>query len=389
MLTKIRKTISHIFESKEVQINGLAAAWKKVDQLKVGMKITVPENEKEGSGVVWDEITSIKKVGRKQVWDIEVEGTHNFVGNGIVAHNTYISGNLGIGTTNPLQKLQVAGDINIESGSGVRINNTATSTHYLRGDGTRFVSSAIQVGDLPTIPSAGGWTDDGSVVRLTTVGDLVGIGYADPGTAKLAINGNVGIGTTSPVQKLHVEGQCVTGDTLLAVAKTQNSKLKAQSYNLKLKTEEIEYKEIKNIKGGEYVYSLNEETGKIEPQRIKELLDMGIKPVFRLTTENGKEIRTTGNHPYLVKGNRKLSAGFFGASDKSRQNQQNNPQTDDGQNKIESHQITHNLLLSINNDKIQKNKAKITPDRSMIGSGLSRKTVLLPRQLISGPNQHK
>jgi len=215
MLTKIRKTISHIFESKEVQINGLAAVWKKVDQLKVGMKITVPENEKEGSGVVWDEITSIKKVGRKQVWDIEVEGTHNFVGNGIVAHNTYISGNLGIGTTNPLQKL-------------------------------------------------------------------------------------------------HVEGQCVTGDTLLAVAKTQNSKLKAQSYNLKLKTEEIEYKEIKNIKGGEYVYSLNEETGKIEPQRIKELLDMGIKPVFRLTTENGKEIRTTGNHPYLVKGNRKLSAGFLG-----------------------------------------------------------------------------
>jgi len=30
MLTKIRKTISHIFESKEVQINGLAAVWKKV-----------------------------------------------------------------------------------------------------------------------------------------------------------------------------------------------------------------------------------------------------------------------------------------------------------------------------------------------------------------------
>ena len=114
--------------------------------------------------------------------------------------------NVGIGTTSPLQKLQVAGDINIESGSGIRINNTATAGQYLRGDGARFVSSAIQVGDLPTITAAGGWTDDGSIVRLTTVGDLVGIGYADPGTAKLAVNGNVGIGTTNPSNKVEIVG---------------------------------------------------------------------------------------------------------------------------------------------------------------------------------------
>jgi len=46
--------------------------------------------------------------------------------------------------------------------------------------------------------------------------------------------------------------------------------------------------------------SLNEETGKVEARKIKGLLDMGVKPVFKLKTKNGKEITTTANHPYLV-----------------------------------------------------------------------------------------
>ena len=128
------------------------------------------------------------------------------------------SGNVGIGTTGPLQKLQVAGDINIESGSGVRINNTATSGYYLRGDGTRFVSSAIQAGDLPAIVAAGGWTDDGTVVRLTTSTDQVGIGYTtmSAGTG-LAISGNVGIGTTGPGASWSVNGGA-NGDGIFLVA---------------------------------------------------------------------------------------------------------------------------------------------------------------------------
>jgi len=38
----------------------------------------------------WDPIVSIEPVGLEHVYDIEVEGTHNFIGNGIFAHNTYI-----------------------------------------------------------------------------------------------------------------------------------------------------------------------------------------------------------------------------------------------------------------------------------------------------------
>ena len=64
--------------------------------------------------------------------------------------------------------------------------------------------------------------------------------------------------------------------------------------------ENLKYVPIKDIKGGESVLSLDEETGKTVPARIKGLLDMGVQPVYKLTTEDGPTIRTTGNHPYLV-----------------------------------------------------------------------------------------
>lgn len=71
--------------------------WTKVKSLKPGSRIAVYDN----GTLVWDEIVSIASKGRERVYDIEVEGTHNFVGNNIVAHNTYINGKLGLGTTTP------------------------------------------------------------------------------------------------------------------------------------------------------------------------------------------------------------------------------------------------------------------------------------------------
>jgi len=97
------------------------AEWKTVAELKVGMQIAVPKNGIldvhktgqidsrelfDGGDVLWDEIESIEYVGTEQVWDIEVEGTHNFIGNNIFAHNTYMSGNL-----------EVAGTVKITGGS--------------------------------------------------------------------------------------------------------------------------------------------------------------------------------------------------------------------------------------------------------------------------------
>ncbi len=45
-------------------------------------------NDLACSDIIWDEIISIKSVGIHPTYDLEIDGTHNFIANGIFAHNT-------------------------------------------------------------------------------------------------------------------------------------------------------------------------------------------------------------------------------------------------------------------------------------------------------------
>ncbi|MDE1944634.1 MAG: DUF5011 domain-containing protein, partial [Patescibacteria group bacterium] len=78
-------------------LSGDRARWRKVSELAPGMLLAVAADEvlaraTDGveDAVLWDDIVSIASVGREEVFDIEVAGTRNFVGNGIYAHNTYL-----------------------------------------------------------------------------------------------------------------------------------------------------------------------------------------------------------------------------------------------------------------------------------------------------------
>ena len=204
------------------------------------------------------------------------------------------TGNVGIGTTGPQSLLHIAKSITGQL--------TALTLHNLHGSGSAS-GDTVDIGFSIT-------TTDGSVnsARIGAVRtnravsgdtDLTFSTYSNSTLServRIKDSGNVGIGTTSPTQKLHVEGQCITGDSLLStVPSDYNPAQEVQGSEFR-----VEKIQIKDIKPGTEVYSLNERTGKIEPARVNKLLDMGIKPVFKLITEGGREIRTTGNHPYLV-----------------------------------------------------------------------------------------
>ena len=49
------------------------------------------------------------------------------------------------------------------------------------------------------------------------------------------------------------------------------------------------------------ILTLDEKTGHFVWQRVNKLMDKGIKSIVKLTTASGKTIRTTSEHPYLVK----------------------------------------------------------------------------------------
>jgi hypothetical protein len=104
----------------------------------------------------------------------------------------FSGGNVGIGTTNPQVNLEVATTL-----------STALGTIRLRGPGggkIQFRNATYPVGQIST-------TDTGVMTFFT------GDGTSANTSSKVTIlsNGNVGIGTTDPQQKLHIQGNIYLG----------------------------------------------------------------------------------------------------------------------------------------------------------------------------------
>jgi hypothetical protein len=94
-----------------------------------------------------------------------------------------------------------------------------------------------------------------------------------------------------------VDSQCVVGDTKLRRRKKKNGEAQSDG-NIGTEFEEIA---IADVVVGDEIQSLDEHTGRVVYSRVNALIDMGEQEVYELVTKSGRKIRTTANHPYLVR----------------------------------------------------------------------------------------
>ena len=133
-----------------------------------------------------------------------VAGTGNTTGLGVTIGGLVFnpaSGNLGIGTTTPLAKLDVRGDVSIASTLGIGTVIDIVPYDTLNSGTLSWEGSAGQLFSITNNLTTG------SIYSVNDVSGIPSIDVDANGTIQLGpYGGNIGLGTTNPTAKLHVIG---------------------------------------------------------------------------------------------------------------------------------------------------------------------------------------
>ena len=153
---------------------------------------------------------TIKDIAGAEQWFYGLNNNNNFVvrRSGTSDYLTVASstGYVGIGTTAPNGQLDVYrktawGDV------AFRVNLPNVNAN-------RYLQVSADSGGTMIFEAKALSNDSAQNLLINPTGGTVGIGYTAVGTGALNINGNVGIGTTSPLARLHVIGDAIVTGTM-------------------------------------------------------------------------------------------------------------------------------------------------------------------------------
>ncbi len=171
--------------------------WKDIsisNLLNIGQLATDPSNAQNGS-MYYNTASSTFRGYKNGSWSNLGESFWTATGNNISNNN---SGNVGIGTNNPLVKLAVNGDIVLPENSGIYSDNGGTLT---KGGRLIYREAATDIIHIGT-------PDYGNPLYIDPYG-----AYAGANVIINPVGGNVGIGTANPGAKLEVAGNTkITGN---------------------------------------------------------------------------------------------------------------------------------------------------------------------------------
>ncbi|MEK7201068.1 MAG: hypothetical protein AAB737_00325, partial [Patescibacteria group bacterium] len=150
------------------------------------------------------------------MYDISVEGTHNFIGNDIVAHNTYLTGGLGVGrATTTSGVIETTGVINVQGAGTSTFANGITLTN-----GCFFMPSGLCAGSA----GSGGAVNTGTANRLAYYSAAGTIDSANFLTTD-ATNLRLGIGTSTPATTFSVAGNTYLDSNVITYSSSTASTL--------------------------------------------------------------------------------------------------------------------------------------------------------------------
>ena len=162
-------------------------------------------------------------------------------------------GNVGIGTTNPSERLDVSGNIKgtqLCIGSDCRNAWPTSGTTYTSGTNINIMGSAIHLTSAPFVSglTVGGVTQVNTILSERTA--TINNGSSPSAIGLIVPNGNVGIGTTNPTSKFHIlngdlkiQNDSSWGKILLSKTNYGNNLVLEvlSSYDLRLKNDNNEF----------------------------------------------------------------------------------------------------------------------------------------------------